>query len=218
MVNQDAEAALFAIDDSYGSKADQTLRSLKRLFVGCQHEFNDTLKKAQKVQEMLDEFGGWPVIDPTWNFDTGVPPRFKDSSYTMGWLFARYSISNILMSGIKVDDFGQYRALISGPAVSVSKCADPSDPIWDQLRDIMTTLINNLVQTLGISVSPAQLTKDINDMVSLEQRICQLPTQVSPILLPIESAQVRWPNIHWEKYLDAAIVDLFGYEVSSSCP
>lgn len=215
LVNQETEEALRAIDDSPTSKADQTLKSL---FVGCERNPNDTTTKARKAQQMLNEFGGWPVIDPIWNFDT-VPERFKDPSYTIGWLYSRYSISYVLDFRLpRLDDTGIYRAVIADPLTLGLSCVpyDPTNPLWDRQRAAITKLATTLVQVLGIIVDPGQLSKDVDDMITLEQKLCQAYSTQSPTSLSIEQAQKQWPNIHWEKYFDAVIVDLFGYQVCST--
>lgn len=206
-VYEAARVAINSIDDSPGSKTPQPLQSVKQLFLGCENTKNDSTSKARKIHDLLQPYGGWPILNANWSWSIDVPKKFHDFSYTIGWLSARYDLGTLMHA----DLWDHLR--ISRPWVT-SLCGQH---YCFSLESFILNVTTDLAKEWNITLDEKQLSKDIEDMVKLEQKISRI-SEGSGVqtLINISSAQERWPNINWRSYFDAVIVDLYDIEVRAT--
>nr|XP_053637449.1 neprilysin-4-like [Cherax quadricarinatus] len=178
--------------------------AVKTLYAGCMNTEAIEALDAKPLLDLLQELGGWPVLEgDAWN-DTGydwVRQMARLRNYNNDILISEWVAADITNSSNHIIQLDQPELGLPGREYFIN----PGD---QQYREAYLNLMLTVTQMLGASVDTAL--RDMSDVLHFEKQISRILTaaeerrNLSAVhrRLTLQQLATQVPELDWETYLE----------------
>jgi len=208
--------------ESFTSSTPRTKKVVKDIYTACKKANVDNYKGAKVILDLTNEYGGWPLLNPThWD-----PSKIPQNLYwVMGDMFTKHGVATLMVPQVDIDTknvAGNNLVYLDQANLAIPaeyyRSPNLTKQYQAQLRNaIYLTAVMLASQNESIKLDEATIHEQIDRMVQLEYNLAMISVpadqrrntsiEYNPYTIP--KSQQEFPAINWASYFDGLLKSIY---------
>lgn len=184
----------------------ETLKMTTNIYKACKAVKNDTYAGSKILDDIANEYGGWPILDSTWDINK-VP---NNIFWMMGSIFTKYGVPTLFVPQVEIDARNIQKHILYLDEANLAIPADyyRSPNLTQRYQDVLRKTIYQTVQAMSKKIDNVTVLPQIDRMVKIEYHLAMISVNASEQRnmslgynpYDVASAEKQFPAFNWKSY------------------